>query len=99
VNGTDVAAETLLKAPFRLPRSFMCGSRFYVQSFSMNTDPASAKHQMIRIIEQQPENSSYDDILRELAFARMIARGLADSDAGRTISHKEMKRVIESWRK
>jgi predicted transcriptional regulator len=28
----------------------------------------------------------------------MVERGLADSDAGRTISHEEMGRRIESWR-
>ena len=65
----------------------------------MTAQPTSAKDKMIRLIEQQPENSSYDDILRELAFGRMIERGLADADAGRTIPHEEMKRTIESWRK
>ena len=47
---------------------------------------ATAKEQMARIIEAQPEDSSYDEILRELALARMVERGLADSDAGRTVS-------------
>jgi predicted transcriptional regulator len=60
---------------------------------------ASAKEQMKAIIEQQPEDSSYDEILRELAFARMVERGLADSDARRTISHEEMGRRIKSWRR
>ena len=60
---------------------------------------ASAKEQMKAIIEQQPDDSSYDEILRELAFARMVERGLADSDARRTISHEEMGRRIKSWRK
>ena len=60
---------------------------------------ASAKEQMKAIIEEQPDDSSYDEILRELAFARMVERGLADSDARRTISHEEMGRRIKSWRK
>ena len=60
---------------------------------------ASAKEQMKAIIDQQPEDSSYDEILRELTFARMVERGLADSDARRTISHAEMGRRIKSWRK
>jgi len=60
---------------------------------------ASAKEQMKAIIDQQPEDSSYDEILRELTFARMVERGLADSDARRTISHEEMGRRIKSWRK
>lgn len=42
---------------------------------------SSAKDQMVKIIQEQPDDSSYDDILRELAFTRMVERGLADSDA------------------
>ena len=52
---------------------------------------SSTKHQMIGIIQEQPDDSSYDEILRELAFARMVERGLADSDAQRTISNEEME--------
>ena len=65
----------------------------------MGTKNPSVKDQMVRLIQEQPEDSSYDEILRELAFARMVERGLEDSKAGRAISHEEMKRVIESWRK
>jgi predicted transcriptional regulator len=59
---------------------------------------ASAKETMTEIIARQPDDSSYDEILRELAFARMVERGLEDSDAGRTISDDDVKRKIESWR-
>jgi predicted transcriptional regulator len=58
-----------------------------------------AKAQMIRLIEDQPDDSSVEEILRELAFAAMVERGVADSDAGRTISNEEMARRIGSWRK
>jgi predicted transcriptional regulator len=57
----------------------------------------SVKEQMSNIIQDQPEDSSYEEILRELAFALMIDRGMADSRAGRTISHDEMKRRIAGW--
>ncbi len=53
---------------------------------------------MIRLIEDQPDDSSREEILRELAFAAMVERGIADSDAGRMISNDEMRRRIESWR-
>ena len=69
------------------------------QLFDMSAPHISAKDKIIRLIEQQPEDSSYDAILRELAFGRMIERGLADADAGRTVPHEEMRRTIESWRK
>lgn len=57
------------------------------------------KKDMIRLIEEQPDDSSYDEILRELAFARMVDRGLEDATAGRTVSDEEMKKAIDSWRK
>ncbi len=60
---------------------------------------SSVKESMNEIIARQPDDSSYDEILRELAFARMVQRGLADSDAERTVSDDEIKRTIESWRK
>ena len=60
---------------------------------------STAKDHLTRIIAEQPEDSSYDEILRELAMARMIERGLQDSAAGRTIDNDEMKRRIESWQK
>ena len=59
----------------------------------------SAKKQMINIIQEQPEDSSYDEILRELALVRMVERGLADSKANRTISNEEMQRKIKLWQK
>lgn len=54
---------------------------------------------MTKIIQEQPEDSSYDEILRELAFARMIERGLKDSKEGRTISNEDMERRIQTWQK
>ncbi len=58
---------------------------------------STAKDTMIRIIQEQPEDSSFDEILRELAFTKMVDRGLADSDAGRVISYEEMEKRIKSW--
>lgn len=59
----------------------------------------SAKEEMAKIIQEQPDDSSYDEVLRELAFARMIECGLEDSEANRTISNEQMKRRIKTWRK
>ncbi|MEX0731728.1 MAG: hypothetical protein WED00_09105 [Aquisalimonadaceae bacterium] len=58
---------------------------------------ATAKEQMSRIIEAQPDDSSYEELLRELAFARMVERGLQDSEAGRTVDNQEMRERIRSW--
>jgi predicted transcriptional regulator len=60
---------------------------------------SKAKEELTRLIEEQPEDSSREEIVRELAFHVMVERGLADSDAGRVISNDEMARRIRSWQK
>ena len=60
---------------------------------------AIAKEHIAEIIKRQPDDSSYDDIVRELAFDLMVQRGLKDSDEQRTISNEEMKRRIKMWQK
>jgi hypothetical protein len=59
----------------------------------------SAKEQITHIVQEQPEDGSYDEILRELALARMIERGLEDSQAHRTLSDEEMRQRIRTWQK
>jgi predicted transcriptional regulator len=59
----------------------------------------TAKEQITQIVQQQPDDSSYDEIIRELAFHLMIERGLKDSDEGRTISNEEMEARINTWLK
>lgn len=60
---------------------------------------ATAKDHIVEIIKRQPDDSSYDEIMRELAFDLMVQRGLRDSDEGRTISNEEMERRISTWQK
>ncbi|MCA1797977.1 MAG: hypothetical protein LC632_00600 [Xanthomonadaceae bacterium] len=58
---------------------------------------STAKEELTRLIQGQPEDSSSEEIVRELAFHVMVERGLADSDAGRVISNDDMARRIRSW--
>jgi hypothetical protein len=60
---------------------------------------STAKEHITEIINRQPDDSSYDEIVRELAFDLMIQRGLKDSDERRTIPNDEMRRRISSWQK
>ncbi len=60
---------------------------------------STAKEELSRLIQGQPDDSSREEIVRELALHVMVERGLADSDAGRTVSNEEMGRRIRSWRK
>ena len=63
------------------------------------TDMATAKEQITQLVQQQPDDSSYDEIIRELAFHWMIERGLKDSDEGRTISNEDIEARIITWSK
>ena len=60
---------------------------------------STAKEELTKLIQRQPDDSSREDIVRELAFHVMVERGLADSDAKRTVSNEEMGRRIRSWQK
>lgn len=59
----------------------------------------TAKEHITEIVQRQPDDSSYDDIVRELAFDLMVQRGLNDSDEQRTLTNEEMERRIKSWQK
>jgi predicted transcriptional regulator len=60
---------------------------------------SAVKERMADVIHNQPEDATYEEILRELAFDKMVSSGLKDSREGKTISNEEMKRRISSWRK
>jgi hypothetical protein len=58
-----------------------------------------AKQKMKEVIDSQPDDASYDEIIRELAFERMIERGLKDIRSGQVISNEEMGHRIRTWQK
>jgi predicted transcriptional regulator len=60
---------------------------------------ATAKEHIAEIIKRQPDDSSYDEIVRELAFDLMVQRGLKDSDEHQVIPNEEIKRRIRTWQK
>lgn len=60
---------------------------------------STVKERVSEIVQAQPDDSSFDEILRELAFSRMVERGLADSRQDRIISNEEMEHRIRAWQK
>ena len=60
---------------------------------------SAVKERMAEVILEQPEDSSYEEILRELAFEQMIEGGLKDSREGKVISSEEMSSRIKAWQK
>lgn len=57
----------------------------------------TVKEKITGVIMAQPDDATYEEIMRELAFERMIERGLGDSRAGRVISDDDMAHRIRTW--
>ena len=60
---------------------------------------STAKEELKALLDAQPEDSSSEELVRELALHVMVQRGLADSDAGRSVTNDEMARRIRTWQK
>ena len=58
---------------------------------------SSARSIIRAIVDDQPEDASYEEILRELAFDHMVERGLRDVRANRVVSNQEVAQKILSW--
>ncbi len=60
---------------------------------------ATAKAELEKILKNQPDDSSAEEIIRELTFHVMVEKGLGDADAGRVITNAEMARKIRLWQR
>jgi hypothetical protein len=57
------------------------------------------KEKLIEIIKDQPEDSTPEEILRELALSQIIERGIDDLEKKRVISNEEIKnRIDKKWK-
>ncbi len=50
------------------------------------------KQQVYAIADKLPENATWEDVRYQVELRRSIERGVADSDAGRTVPHEEVLR-------
>jgi predicted transcriptional regulator len=49
------------------------------------------KQDIVRVVQELPEDATVEDAMERLYFLAKIERGLEQSDAGNTISHDEIK--------
>lgn len=52
----------------------------------------SIKQEARRLVDQLPENSTWDDLMHEIYVRQSIEKGLADSEAGRTTNVEEVRK-------
>lgn len=54
----------------------------------------SIKEEARRLIDELPENSTWDDLMYEIYIRQAVESGLADSESGRVISVEEVRKKL-----
>jgi len=62
------------------------------------TTKETVKEQIVRAMKALPDDATFGDAMDTVYVLYKIQQGLADSEAGRTISHEEMLKRIATWR-
>ncbi|OGU36207.1 MAG: hypothetical protein A2068_08280 [Ignavibacteria bacterium GWB2_35_6b] len=57
----------------------------------------TTKNEVIKLIEDLPENVNIDDIIEELYFKIQVDSGLKELDEGKRISHDEVEKRTAQW--
>lgn len=57
----------------------------------------SAVEKVKEVVSSLPEDSSYDEIIKELMLNKMIKQGLEDSKQGKVTTNRKMLDKIKSW--
>ena len=57
----------------------------------------SDKQLAASVMEKLPETATLEQISEELAILAAIRRGKADIEAGRTVSHEDVKQRSAQW--
>lgn len=55
------------------------------------------KEEVIKMIEQMPEEASVADIMAELYFCQKVDAGLKELDEGKGIPHGQVKDRLKKW--
>ncbi len=57
----------------------------------------SVKDSAKKIINDLPDDVSYNELIKELVFKRMVERGIQDSQKNKIITDEELEKEIEKW--
>lgn len=59
--------------------------------------PATAKEQVRQILDEMPDDASFQDIEYRLYLHRKVEQGLADIEQGRLLEQEEVERRMAKW--
>jgi predicted transcriptional regulator len=58
---------------------------------------ATAKEEVRKLLDQIPDDSSFEDIQYHIYVREKIERGLKDAEEGRVLSQEEVERRMLKW--
>lgn len=58
---------------------------------------AEVKQQVIKMIQELPNDISVEDIMAELYFRLQVDAGLKELDEGNGIAHEEVEKRMSKW--
>ncbi len=58
----------------------------------------TAKEKALEAVEGLPADATLEDAMERLYFLYKVERGLAEADAGETLTHEQAKAERERWR-
>lgn len=68
----------------------------YLAHLRVMSEPRNIKRDARQLVEDLPESATWDDLAYEVYVRASIEAGIADADAGRTMSHEEAVASIRS---
>ncbi|MCC5599233.1 hypothetical protein [Nostoc favosum] len=63
------------------------------------TADTTVKYQVLKAVEEMPQDVTFDEVMERLYFLYKVDRGLKEVETGNTISHAEAKKQIKIWHK
>lgn len=58
---------------------------------------ANAKEEILKMIEQLPDEASVADIMAELYFRQKVDAGLQELDEGKGLPHEQVEERLKKW--
>lgn len=55
------------------------------------------KKEILETIEQMPDDADIDEVMYRLYVLDKVRKGRQAVEEGRTVSHEDLKREIDSW--
>ena len=60
----------------------------------LGSESVRTKETVRELLDRLPDDCSLDDVLYHLYVVQAVARGQADAEAGRTLSHEEVAKAL-----